>query len=246
MTQAQNDLLSALPERELTQMKPHLLPVSLRLGEMIHNSGEQLRYGYFPTTSIISLNHLTESGSSTEITGVGHEGIVGCAIFMGGETTLDSAVVQCAGLAYRIDQGALMREFAKAGAFRTILLRYVNSLMMQIAQTAVCNRHHSIDQQLSRWLLQILDRLSGSELTMTQELISNALGVRRESITEAAGKLKAAGCIAFRRGHISIIDRRALENHACECYSTVKEEMIRLSAANTRRFDDELSSEESS
>lgn len=243
--QSQNQLLSSLPERDLSQLRPHLATVSVRLGETLHNSGERLRYAYFPTTSIISLSHLTESGSCTEIAGVGHEGLVGYASYMGGETTLDSAVVQTAGLAFRLDQGVLMREFAKASAFQAVLLRYVQSLMTQIAQTAICNRHHSIEQQLCRWLLQTIDRLPGRELVVTQELISNALGVRRESVTEAAGKLKAAGCIGFRRGHISILDRRILESRACECYSVMKHELGRIASLKARRGFDALSAHES-
>jgi CRP-like cAMP-binding protein len=242
----QNILLAALPELDLKQLLPHLALVPVMLGETLQNAGERLRYAYFPTTSIISLNRLTESGSSTEIAGVGHEGVVGYASCMGGETTLDSAIVQSAGQAFRLDQAVLTREFARSAVIRRVILRYVHSLMMQIAQIAVCNRHHSIDQQLCRWLLQAIDRLSGRELVMTQELISNALGVRRESITEAAGKLKVAGCIMFRRGHISILDRRAIESRACECYSTVKTEMTRLSATNDGRTDDEFPAAESS
>jgi CRP-like cAMP-binding protein len=229
-----NQLLCAIADSDYAQLRPHLEPVSFMLGQKLHDSGERLQCAYFPTTAIISLNNIAGSGSSTEIAGVGREGLVGFALYMGGETSLNSAVVQTAGMAFRLDHGILMREFARAGTFQRILLRYVHSLMMQIGQTAVCNRHHSIDQQLCRLLLQTLDRMSGQELVMTQELISNLLGVRREAIAKAAFKLKSAGCISYRRGHISIIDRFALEKRVCECYDVVKIEMLRLSTLNAR------------
>jgi CRP-like cAMP-binding protein len=223
-----NQLLCAMADSDYALLRPHLEPVSFMLGQRLHDSGERLPCAYFPTTAIISLNNIAESGSSTELAGVGREGLVGFALYMGGETSLNSAVVQTAGMAFRLEQGILMREFARAGTFQRILLRYVHSLMMQIGQTAVCNRHHSIDQQLCRMLLQTLDRMSG------QELISNLLGVRREAIAKAAFKLKSAGCISYRRGHISIIDRFALEKRVCECYDVVKTEMLRLSVLNAR------------
>lgn len=232
--QSLNQLLSAVSDIDYARLRPHLEPVSCMLGQRLYNSGERLRYAYFPTTAIVSLNSVTKAGSSTEIAGVGNEGIVGFALFMGGETSLSSAVVQTAGMAVRLNESVLMQEFSRAGTFQKILLRYVNSLMLQIAQTAVCNRHHSIDQQLCRLLLQTLDRLPGGDLVMTQELISNTLGVRRESITKAAYELKAAGCIGYRRGHISILDRLALEKRVCECYEAVKTEMTQFSTLNAR------------
>jgi CRP-like cAMP-binding protein len=225
-----NKLLASLSKGDYELFQGDLEAVSLKLGETLCDSGRPLRYAYFPTTSIVSMNYLMQSGSSTEVAGIGFEGVVGHALFMSGESTTCSAVVQTAGLAYRLDKNVLLREFARGGGLRKILLRHVQSLMTQIGQTAVCNRHHSIDQQLCRWLLQTIDRLSGNELTMTQELISNMLGVRREAITEAAGRLQAAGCISYRRGHITVTNRKSLESRTCECYETVRSELKRLAA----------------
>jgi len=223
----QNQILASLSEAELSRLQPELVPVSLLLGDVIYDTGAKLQYAYFPSTAIISLKYATESGSSLEIAGVGLEGIVGFALYMGSETTTSSAVVQTAGLAYRLPRVALKREFDLAGNLQKCLLRYTHELMMQIGQTAVCNRHHSIDQQLCRWLLNTLDRLSSQELIMTQELISNMLGVRREAITEAAGRLQEAGFISYRRGHISVIDRKGLESRTCECYGALKKTVRR-------------------
>ena len=187
-----------------------------------------MRHAYFPTTSIVSLHYVTESGASAETAGVGNEGMVGVSLFMGGDTTPSSAVVQTAGYGYRLDRHVLKPEFDRAGALQRLLLRYTQALMTQMAQTAVCNRHHSLEQQLCRWLLLTLDRLPTQELTMTQELVAGMLGVRREGVTEAAGKLQRAGLISYRRGHISVLDRKGLEAQTCECYGVVKKEMDRL------------------
>ncbi len=187
-----------------------------------------MRHAYFPTTSIVSLHYVTESGASAETAGVGNEGIVGVSLFMGGDTTPSSAVVQTAGYGFRLDRHVLKQEFDRAGALQRLLLRYTQALMTQMAQTAVCNRHHSLEQQLCRWLLLTLDRLPTQELTMTQELVAGMLGVRREGVTEAAGKLQRAGLISYRRGHISVLDRKGLEAQTCECYGVVKKEMDRL------------------
>ena len=218
----QNRLIASLTDAELARLQPDLVLVPLMLGDVLYDTGQKLQYAYFPVTAIISLKYATESGSSIEIAGVGFEGIVGFALYMGSETTTSSAVVQTAGFAYRLSRITLKREFDLAGNLQRCLLRYTHELMMQIGQTAVCNRHHSIDQQLCRWLLNTLDRLSSQELIMTQELISNTLGVRREAITEAAGRLQAAGYISYRRGHISVINRAGLESRSCECYLTLK------------------------
>lgn len=200
----------------------------MALGQMIYEPGGKLRHAYFPTTAIVSLHHVTESGASAEIAGVGHEGMVGISLFMGGDTTTSSAVVQTAGHAYRLEYRLLQQEFDRAGLLRSLLLRYTQALMTQIAQTAVCNRHHTVQQQLCRWLLSTLDRIPSQELVMTQELVAVTLGVRRESVTEAAGKLQRAGFISYRRGHIAVVDRSELETHACECYAVVKKELGRL------------------
>jgi len=222
-----NRLLASLTDVELARIQPDLVQVPLMLGEVLYDTGQKLQYAYFPVTAIISLKYATESGSSIEIAGVGFEGIVGFALYMGSETTTSSAVVQTAGLAYRLSRVSLKREFDLAGNLQHCLLRYTHELMMQIGQTAVCNRHHSIDQQLCRWLLNTLDRLSCQELTMTQELISNMLGVRREAITEAAGRLQQAGFISYRRGHISVLNRAGLESRSCECYHALKKNVRR-------------------
>ncbi|MDF3887282.1 Crp/Fnr family transcriptional regulator [Cupriavidus basilensis] len=223
-----NHLLAALPEEESLRLLPHLTLTELPLGHVVYESGDQLGHVYFPTTSIISLLYVMEDGASAEIAIVGNEGIVGIALFMGGETTPSRAVVQSAGHGYRLSAKVLKQEFTRGGPIQHLLLRYTQALITQMAQTAVCNRHHTIEQQLCRWLLLSIDRLPSNELTMTQELISNMLGVRRSGVTEAALKLQNAGVIRYSHGHISVLDRPALEKHACECYAVVKREFDRL------------------
>jgi CRP-like cAMP-binding protein len=225
---AQNHLLSALPEKDLALLTPHLELVPMALGQMLYEPGGQMRHAYFPTTSIVSLHYVTESGASAETAGVGNEGMVGISLFMGGDTTSSSAVVQMAGHAYRVDRHVLKQEFDRAGVLQRLLLRYTQALMTQMAQTAACNRHHSVEQQLCRWLLLTMDRMPAGELVMTQELVASMLGVRRESVTDAAGRLQSSGYIRYRRGHISVLDRAGLEGRACECYSVVKKEIDRL------------------
>jgi len=225
---SQNYLLAALPAAEFERLSPHLEPILLPLGEMLYEPGEQLQYVYFPTTAIVSLHYVMESGASAETAGVGNEGVVGIALFMGGDTTPSSAVVQTAGHGYRLAGNLLKQEFNRAGLMQRLLLRYTQALMTQMNQTAACNRHHTVEQQLCRWLLLTLDRVSSRELIMTQELVANMLGVRREGITEAAGKLQRAGFIRYRRGHIAVLDRSGLETRACECYAVVKNELNRL------------------
>ena len=224
---SQNHLLGALPAVDLARVQPFLELVEMKLGDVLYEPGTQLRYVYFPT-SIVSLLYVMENGASAEIAIVGNEGILGISLFMGGETTPSRAVVQSAGFGYRLKAQVLKNEFARFGPFLHLLLRYTQALITQMAQTAVCNRHHSVDQQLCRWLLLSLDRLASSELTMTQELIANMLGVRREGVTEAARKLQAAGLISYRRGRITVLDRSRLEARACECYQVVKSEFDRL------------------
>jgi CRP-like cAMP-binding protein len=224
----QNRLLAALPMDEFAPLAAHLEVVPMLLGDMLYEPGEQLEYAYFPTTTIVSLHYVMESGASSQTSGVGNEGVVGVALFMGGNSTPSSAVVQSAGHAYRLPRSVLRQEFDRGGPLQRQLLRYTQSLITQMTQTAVCNRHHSIDQGLCRWLLSTLDRTPAGELTMTQELIASMLGVRREGITDAAGKLQRAGLIRYRRGHISVLNRLGLESHACECYGVVKREMSRL------------------
>lgn len=224
----QNHLLAALPAAEFDRLAPELELVSMPLGEALYESGEQLQHVYFPTTSIVSLLYVMENGASAEIAIVGNEGILGISLFMGGETTPSRAVVQSAGHGYRLKAHLLKQEFQRAGLVMDLLLRYTQALITQMAQTAVCNRHHSIEQQLCRWLLLSLDRLSTFELTMTQELIANMLGVRREGVTEAAGKLQRAGIIRYSRGRITVLDRERLEQDVCECYAVVKKEFERL------------------
>ena len=224
----QNHLLGALPTAEFERVAAHLELVPLRLGEMLYEPGEQLQYAYFPTTSIVSLQYVTESGASAETAGVGNEGMVGISLFMGGNTTPSSAVVQTAGHAYRLGRRLLLEEFNRAGPMQHLLLRYTQGLITQMIQTAACNRHHSVEQQLCRWLLLTLDRIPSLELVVTQELVASILGVRRESITEAIGKLQHAGFVRCRRGHIAVLDRSGLENHSCECYAVVKKELRRL------------------
>ena len=224
----QNHLLAALPAAELERLKPHLELIHMPLGDVLCESGGRLHYVYFPTSAIISLHYILENGASSEIAGVGNEGILGISLFMGGETTPSWATVQTAGYGYRLKAAMMQQEFNRPGPVQRLLLRYTQALIMQISQTAVCNRHHTIEQQLCRWLLLTLDRLNSEELTMTQELIASMLGVRREGITEAAGKLQNAGIIRYRRGHIMVLDRSGLETHVCECYNVVKKEFNRL------------------
>ena len=224
----QNHLIAALPPEEFARLAPHLEPVDLRLGEFIYGPDEQLRYAYFPASAIVSLHYVTDSGASAETAGVGNEGVVGIALFMGGNTTSSSAVVQTAGRAYRLEGRLLKQEFDRGGFTQALLLRYTQALMTQMSQTAACNRHHSIQQQLCRWLLLTLDRATSNDLIMTQELVASMLGVRREGITEAAGKLQSAGYIRYRRGHLSVQSRQGLETQVCECYAVVKDEVARL------------------
>ncbi len=198
------------------------------LGEILYEPGQQLQHAYFPTTAIVSLHYVMESGASAETAGVGNEGVVGIALFMGGDTTPSSAVVKTAGHAYRLERRLLKEEFARAGLLQRLLLRYTQALITQMTQTAACNRHHSVEQQLCRWLLSTLDRVPSHELIITQELVASMLGVRREGITEAAGRLQSAGFIRYRRGHISVLNRVGLEAGACECYAVVKTELARL------------------
>ena len=226
----QNQLLEALATEEYRRLAPNLERVYLKLGASLVESGQAMRHVYFPSDSIVSLLCLMEDGNSTEIAVVGAEGIVGISLFMGGETTPSRAIVQSAGTAYRLKGQLLKDEFYRAGPLQRLLLRYTQALITQMAQTAVCNRHHSLDQQLCRWLLLSLDRLSTNELLMTQELIANMLGVRREGVTESAGKLQRAGLISYHRGRIVILDRPGLEARVCECYKFVKKEYDRLLA----------------
>ena len=224
----QNHLLAALPREEFDRLSPHLEPVPMRLGDFLYEPGDQLQHAYFPTTSIVSLHYVIESGASAEIAGVGNEGVVGISLFMGGNTTPSSAVVQTAGHGYRLERHKLKAEFDRAGPVMRLLLRYTQALMTQMTQTSVCNRHHSVEQQLCRWLLTTLDRVPSGKLVMTQELVATMLGVRREGITEAAGKLREAGLIDYRRGHIEVLGRAGLEKHVCECYEVVRAEFERL------------------
>jgi CRP-like cAMP-binding protein len=223
-----NHLLAALPAPEWARWKSQLEVVEMPLGQVLYESGATLTHVYFPTTSIVSLLYVMENGASAEIAVVGNEGIVGISLFMGGESTPSRAVVQSAGQGFRMTSAAMKDEFNRAGLVLHLLLRYTQALITQMAQTAVCNRHHSLDQQLCRWLLLSLDRLPGSELVMTQELIANMLGVRREGVTEAAIKLQSTGLIRYSRGHISVLDRPGLEKRTCECYAVVKKEYDRL------------------
>jgi len=225
---SENSLLAAVPALEVARLADELELVPLALGEMLYGPGGQLQHAYFPTTSIISLHYVTESGASAEIAGVGNEGVVGVSLFMGGNTTPSSAVVQTAGQAYRLERRVLMEEFNRGGPFQKLLLRYTQALITQMSQTAVCNRHHSVEQQLCRWLLGTLDRVPSGQFVMTQELVANMLGVRREAITEAAGKLQHAGFIRYRRGHIAVLEKAGLVKLSCECYSVVKNELRRL------------------
>jgi CRP-like cAMP-binding protein len=223
-----NHLLAALPTTEYDRLLPHLELIEMPLGWAIYESGGQLSHVYFPTTCIVSLLYVTESGQSAELAVAGNDGLVGVSLFLGGETTPNRGVVQAAGTGYRLHGKIARNEFATRIAFRDLTLRYTQALITQMGQTAVCNRHHSVVQQLSRWLLLSLDRLPGSELVMTQELIANMLGVRREGVTLAAGHLQDQGLIHYSRGHITMLDRAGLERLTCECYSVVKKEYERL------------------
>ena len=227
-TPEQNHLLAALRAAERERLYPHLHLVEMPLGKVVSEPGDVLQYAYFPTDCIVSLLYVLEDGASTEISIVGNEGLVGIAFFMGGDTTPRRAVVQSAGHAYRLSGQVLREEFHRDGAIRLLLLRYTQALITQMAQTVVCNRHHSVDQQLCRWLLLALDRLPSNELTMTQELIAHLLGVRREGVTAAVGKLQRLGVISHSRGHITVLDRSALERLSCECYAVVRRETDRL------------------
>lgn len=224
----QNHLLATLPAADYERLLPQLELIPLPLGLAVYESGLDQGYVYFPTTSIVSMLYVMEDGSSAEIAVVGNDGLVGIALFMGGETTSSRAVVQSAGFGYRLKAAALKKEFERGGEVQHLLLRYTQALITQMAQTAVCNRHHSLEQQLCRWLLLSLDRLPSNELKMTQELIANMLGVRREGVTEAAGRLQGYGFISYRRGHITVLDRKGLEQDVCECYAVVKKEFARL------------------
>jgi len=229
----QNHLLAALPEDEYARLLPSLELVPMPLGQVLYESGEQMRYVYFPTDSIVSLLYVMEDGASAEIAVVGNEGLVGVSLFMGGETTPSRAIVQSTGHAYRLKAQLLKDEFnrfggRRAGALHNLLMRYTQALLTQMAQTAVCNRHHTLDQQFCRWLLLSFDRLPSNELVMTQELIANMLGVRREGVTEAAGNVQRAGLIEYHRGRITLLDRPGLEARTCECYAVVKKEFDRL------------------
>ena len=224
----QNHLLAALDAAERARLAEHLKLVPLRLGDVLYEPGEQLQYASFPTTAIVSLHYVMETGASAETAGVGNEGVVGIALFMGGNTTPSSAVVKTAGHAYRLDRRILKEEFERAGTMQRLLLRYTQALITQMTQTAACNRHHSVEQQLCRWLLSTLDRMQSRELVITQELVASMLGVRREGITECAGMLQRAGHISYRRGHITVLDRAGLEARVCECYAVVRTEMTRL------------------
>lgn len=228
ITPHQNHLLAALSAEVQQRLFPPMEKVFLPLGKVLYESGDTLRHVYFPTDAIVSLLYVMESGASAEISVVGNDGLVGVALFMGGESTPSRAIVQSAGHAYRLQGQRLKDEFNRHGELLTLMLRYTQALITQMAQTAVCNRHHQIDQQLCRWLLLSLDRLPNNRLTMTQELIANMLGVRREGVTEAAGKLQRAGVIEYSRGHITVLDRPKLEELSCECYAVVKRETDRL------------------
>jgi CRP-like cAMP-binding protein len=227
-----NQLLAALPAEVQARLFPHLEFVDLPLGKVLYESGDTMRYAYFPTDSIVSLLYVMESGASAEISVVGNEGVVGVSLFMGGESTPSRALVQSAGGAFRLPGSRIKEEFNRHGALLVLMLRYTQALITQMAQTAVCNRHHTIDQQLCRWLLLSLDRLPSNKLTMTQELIANMLGVRREGVTDAASKLQKQGVISYHRGAITVLDRPKLETLSCECYAVVKRETDRLLPAS--------------
>lgn len=222
-----NHLIASLPDAEWRRWQPQLEPVDLKLAQVLYESNATMSHIYFPTTAIVSLLYVLENGASAEIAVVGNEGVVGISLFMGGESTPSRAVVQSAGKGFRLSSAMIKDEFGRPPVLH-LMLRYTQALITQMAQTAVCNRHHSLDQQLCRWLLLSLDRLGGNDLVMTQELIANMLGVRREGVTEAALKLQKAGLIRYARGHITVLDRRAVEDRTCECYAVVKREYDRL------------------
>jgi CRP-like cAMP-binding protein len=224
----QNHLLAALPTAEFERLLPQLELVPMRLGDLLCESGDQLQHAYFPTSAIVSLHYVMESGASVEVAGVGNEGMLGISLFMGGQTTLTRAIVQTGGHGYQLRSRLLMEEFNRFGLMLRLLLRYTQALITQMAQTAACNRHHSLLQQLCRWLLLTLDRMPSNDLIITQELIASMLGVRRVGVTEAAAKLKDLGAISYRRGHITVLDRSLLSAHVCECYDVVKREFARL------------------
>ena len=224
----QNHLLAALPTAEFERLAAHLERVPMPLGEVLYEPGGQMQHAYFPTTAIVSLHYVMESGASAETAGVGNEGVVGISLFMGGDSTPSSAVVQTAGHGYRLESRLLKQEFNRGGLLQRLLLLYTQALITQMSQTAACNRHHSVEQQLCRWLLLTLDRIPSHELIMTQELVASMLGVRREGITETAGMLQRAGVIRYRRGHIAVLQRSGLEARVCECYAVVKKELSRL------------------
>lgn len=232
---SENGLLSALPADEYQRIRPNLQRVSLSLGQVIYESGGQLDYIYFPTAAVVSLLYTTRDGSTAEMGMIGNDGVVGIALFLGGNTTPNRGVVQIAGGAFRMKAKLLQEEFARAGAFQRLMLRYTQALITQISQTAVCNRLHSVEKRLCRWLLLSHDRADSDDLLMTQEFISNRLGGRRESVTLAAGRLQDAGLIHYARGHISIVDRNGLEAAVCECYQIVKEETERLFTESRKR-----------
>jgi CRP-like cAMP-binding protein len=227
-----NHLLAALPAETFDRISPHLELIPMPLGEVLYESGGLLQHVYFPATSILSLHYVLENGATAEIAGVGNEGVLGISIFMGGNTTPSRAIVQTGGQGYRLKTRVMLEEFNRAGPVMRLMLRYTQALITQISQTAVCNRHHSVEQQLCRWLLLTLDRLPSNELTMTQELVASMLGVRREGITEAAGNLQRTGLISYRRGHITVINRTGLEKYTCECYN----ERIPSPAVRHRHF----------
>ena len=241
----QNRMLAALPAEDCERLFRHLELLPLPLGHSLYESGIEMRHVYFPTTAIVSLLYVMESGASAEIAVVGNEGVVGVSLFMGGETTPSRGVVQSAGRAYRLRGQLIKDEFHRGGAMQQLLLRYTQALMTQMFQTAACTRHHSVEQQLCRWLLLTLDRVSSRELVMTQELVASMLGVRREGITEAAGRLQAAGLISYRRGHISVVDRAGLEARSCECYAVVRKELKRLLSDVQHRQDSPAATERS-
>ena len=230
LTAYQNQLLAALSAAEFQRLTAQLEPVALEVAQVLHEPGSRVQHAYFPTTAIVSLHYVMESGASAEAAGVGNEGMLGVSLFMGGESTPSSAIVQTAGHAYRLSGHLLQQEFRRAGGLQRVLLRYTQALITQMVQTAACNRHHSVEQQLCRWLLLTLDRVQSRELAMTQELVAGMLGVRREGITEAAGKLRRAGLISYHRGHMAVLERAGLEARACECYAVVRQEFGRMLA----------------
>ncbi|PZO10563.1 MAG: Crp/Fnr family transcriptional regulator [Lysobacteraceae bacterium] len=223
-----NNLLASLPAAYLAELGTALEWVPMRLGQILYEPGQRLSHAYFPSSAVVSLHCVTSSGASAETAGVGHEGVVGVPLFLGGETTCSSAMVHTGGHGWRLDRHRLLQEFARGGVFRNSLLRYTQALIVQLVQTAACYRHHSIEQQLSAWLMATFDRMPAEDVVMTQELLGSLLGVRRESVTQAAGKLHGMGYISYRRGHISVLDPAGLRANACECYGVMRREMLRL------------------